>query len=207
MICGNVMSEDHFSHIRKAENEKYFDLLDYLNNNYDMIISEINSLLLSNYEFLLHIVAYQSYAYLENGRLPIYEWVDDGCPYDHSGELQLIDYIDPSAITLRYFLFECYTGEKEASYESGCGWYWITFSSMLSYYSLDFAHGYLVFVLEKYISNFSDHELYDWINEIFYEDSMVYDYYSIDECDECVIKQSDLDLSLSDFFSKYLEKN
>lgn len=60
MICGNVMSGDHFSHIRNEENKKYSELFDYLNNNYnyfsiDECVIKQSDLYLSLSDFSLNI--------------------------------------------------------------------------------------------------------------------------------------------------------
>lgn len=54
-----------------------------------------------------------------------YEWHDNGCPYDHSGEIWECGYIGLNE-TLDAF-FEEYTGESSATYMSGMGLSYTTY--------------------------------------------------------------------------------
>lgn len=194
----------HFDHLGKEYKEKYKNLLDVLERDYDKIVEEINVLVDSNYTELLTLMSASSKGCLdEDGLLPIYKLVDDGCPWDHSGELEYDGSVDPSKITLYDFLLECYTGDKEPTFESGCGWHWLTYADMLSECTRDYSTQYLFSVLSRYIPELFDHELFDWINEVFYEDTKVYDYFSIDPFDASPIHEEDLNMSVSDFLSIY----
>lgn len=72
---------------------------------------------------------------------PLYEWVSDDNPYDHSGDVRLIlpenklDYINNIEINewLDCFIDQLYTGQRIPTFESGCGWNFESYGSYLQY--------------------------------------------------------------------------
>ena len=67
-----------------------------------------------------------------------YEWRYDGNPYDFSGEIFKNGYISLDQ-TVDAFLENEYTGDMEATYNSGCGWYYRTYGDELQYSTLEIA--------------------------------------------------------------------
>lgn len=61
---------------------------------------------------------------------PHFKWKSDGCPYDHSGVVEQQGNIDQN-ITIGAF-FDEYTGERRATFESGHGWNYISYSEALT---------------------------------------------------------------------------
>ena len=66
-----------------------------------------------------------------------YEWYDDGCPYDSSGQVRPLtvskaEYIkDVDVHEQLHLLHYIHTGSSEATYESGCGLHWTTLADQM----------------------------------------------------------------------------
>lgn len=109
--------------------------------------------------------------------LPVhYEWQDDGCPYDFSGEMVKNGIVDLNQ-TVKEFLRHEYTGNKTATFVSGCGFSYDTYGDSLSYYTLERAEDVLHEVTRRELDLAFPNEitdvLYDQIMSFSHDD--VYD--------------------------------
>lgn len=86
-------------------------------------------------------------------------------PYDYSGILVEDGYISLDQ-TVGEFLENEYSGNKEATYESGRGWNYLTYGDEISYDTLDMASDIMFSAIRRHIENhfgenLSDDELED----------------------------------------------
>ena len=120
--------------------------------------------------------------YCRDGRMPVhYEWRASNCQFDFSGSLHPKGRISPR-ITLGEFLAEEYTGDRKASYISGCGWNYPTYGDDLSYFTLAVGEQIMEQVLCRYVnfctlSREEQYELRDEIHDIFYDNTLINEFF------------------------------
>lgn len=79
-----------------------------------------------------------------------YEWEWDGCPWDNSGQLREEGKISLDQ-TVEQFLMEEYTGNKIASYCSGCGFFWLKYKDILEYKVRELSVVLMVKAIKEYL--------------------------------------------------------
>ena len=103
--------------------------------------------------------------------LPVhYEWYHDDCPYDHSGYLKQCGFISLNQTVLE-FLENEYTGDKEATYESGYGFRYLTYGDLLFYDINELSES----ILQSYIKNHLEKTFEQTLSDNLFE-------FIIDEC-------------------------
>lgn len=118
------------------EKDKY---ITYVNENIDNIAAYVNECFNKQKPFIKAKIIRELKKYINP--LPIhYEWENgyEDNPYDHSGILVEKGIVSTNQ-TVAEFLENEYTGNRIASYESGCGWYYDTYGEDLSYDTIDIA--------------------------------------------------------------------
>lgn len=114
--------------INEIEAEKY---IDYIEANYMQMAQNVNKQFELSKEFIRASIIREIKEYLTP--IPIhYEWELDDCPYDYSGIIIQDGYISLNQ-TVSSFLENEYTGDKEATYESGMGFKYWTYGDKLEY--------------------------------------------------------------------------
>ena len=100
-------------------------------------------------------------------------WVNDNCPYDHSGILKEAGQI-PKDISISDFLSKEYTGAKMPTFMSGRGWDYEKYNDELSYYTQEMAEDIMKSVISRHV-NFdsidNDFLFYDAIHDMFYDNT------------------------------------
>jgi len=107
----------------------------YIEEHAEEIINKVNS----QFELSKEFIRAKFLHYIKQYLKPIpehFEWYDDGCPYDHSGELIQTGYINLNQ-TISEFLENEYTGDKEPTYESGWGFRYLTYGDDLSQLAME----------------------------------------------------------------------
>ena len=99
--------------------EKYWEVI---SSNEDRIIKEINAECDLHKDEIISLVKKIIRRYFGDGMPDHYEWRDDGCTYDISGYIVKTDKVN-SNTTIKDFLENEYTGDREPTYESGMGFY------------------------------------------------------------------------------------
>lgn len=122
-----------------------------------------------------------------------YIWEPDNCSYDHSGLIKEDGTVD-KGITIREFLENEYTGNKIATYESGCGFSYNTFDDEISYDTLDIAYRIMKESVTEQLRSFFKEDIdeknvdiaFETIYDDVYVDSPAYNFFScVGALDSC----------------------
>lgn len=125
--------------------------INFINTKNDKIAEYVNECFYSSKDFIKEKLIEQIRKYLTP--LPIhYEWEDDGCPYDISGQIRPNGKISLNQ-TISEFLENEYSGNKEATYISGMGFYYNSYGDELSYFTTKIAAEIMFSAIQKYIEN------------------------------------------------------
>ena len=111
--------------------------IEYVNSHIDELAKDINDRFEDAKDFIKEKLIEDIRKFLTP--IPVhYEWRYYGNPYDFSGEIFKNGYISLDQ-TVDAFLENEYTGDMEATYNSGCGWYYRTYGDELQYSTLEIA--------------------------------------------------------------------
>lgn len=95
-----------------------------------------------------------------------YRWVDDGCPYDHSGELIEDGLIDLDQTLIEFLLFE-YSGYKTPTFDSGCGFRYDYYHELIDRYTFDLSFHFTTDIMRNRLNEvFNDNIDEDYIYDI-----------------------------------------
>ena len=148
--------------------EKYWEVI---SSNEDRIIKEINAECDLHKDEIISLVKKIIRRYFGDGMPDHYEWRDDGCTYDISGYIVKTDKVN-SNTTIKDFLENEYTGDREPTYESGMGFYHTRYcdglddNSEIRSFIYELAYNVLKRILLEEFPN--DSISNDVINEILY---------------------------------------
>lgn len=162
--------------------------IEYINSNTESIANYVNSCFELSKDFLKVKLIRKIREYIDP--LPIhYIKKFDGNPYDCSGIIVENGIINPNQ-TVKEFLENEYSGNKEATYISGMGWNYNTYGDELHYYTIELAADIMFPAIRRYIEttfsiNLSEDD-FERIKESCGEFDEIYD--------SCIA---------SDFFSEY----
>ena len=138
------------------DNSKYAG---YVNSHVDEIAEYVNECFEQSKEFIKAKLIRQIRD--ELSPIPVHyelKYVYD--PYDHSGILVEDGYISLDQ-TIGEFLENEYSGNKEATYESGRGWNYLTYNDEISYDTLDMASDIMFSAIRRHIENHFDKNISD----------------------------------------------
>ena len=151
--------------------------------------------------------------YLTDGAIH-YEWTEESwdMPYDHSGSLIMSGEISLDQ-TVSEFLKDEYTGNKRASFMSGCGWFYDTYSEPFSELTREIGWHILCEVLKQEAiiflgSDFNEESFDDWCCDCdfdpVYDESLSSDFFF----SECAVDFAEIgDILLSDVMQMQFERD
>lgn len=174
------------------ENEK---INNYWDENFQKMKEEFEKDVEDNRWKLYLFLESHVYFSLNDGKnIKIYEWYDNGCPYDNSGDINFIGYKNYTDITMKEYLFDCYTGNFIATYISHYGLIWERYCNDFSEYVKDYLDYYYSNIVERYYieylkTNYPEKEInyddmrdelfdiQDYIFELFLENTTLENYW------------------------------
>jgi hypothetical protein len=128
-----------------SNTDKY---IEYIDTHTDEIAKFVNERFEQYKDFIRAKLIQAIEAYIDP--VPVhYEWQYEYDPYDHSGIIVKKGYISLNQ-SVTEFLKE-YTGQQEASYESGRGWNYTTYGDDLSYDTLELATTIMFAAARQYV--------------------------------------------------------
>ena len=123
--------------------------IEYVDSNTEKIASDVNSCFETSKDFIKAKLIEKIREYITP--LPIhYVWEIDDNPFDHSGIIVESGIINPNQ-TVKEFLENEYTGNREATFTSGRGWNYNTYGDELSYDTLEIGCGIMLSVIRRCI--------------------------------------------------------
>ncbi len=175
--------------INEIEVKKY---IDYIEANYMEMAKNVNKQFELSKEFIRASIIREIREYLTP--IPVhYEWKLDDCPYDYSGIIIQDGYVSLNQ-TVTSFLENEYTGDKEATYESGRGFNYLTYGDELGYFTMSIAGEILYSSVknqleQKFNTDISDElfeEVMDYSHDAVYDYCLASDFFSSDGAIEFV---------------------
>ena len=191
----------------KKPSEKILRCAEFINSHADEIVQYVNKTLLDFMPELKNKVLDKIKEYLDP-QPKHFDWVDNGDPYDYSGEIRENGYISLSQ-TLESFLEE-YTGAKEATHVSHYGWHYTTYGDKIAEFVFPTVCALMIdsvfeFLGNKLNSTFSEDEKQDILFECddfdsIYDSSLATNFYACESSLEYL--EIDNNLMLSDIMGK-----
>lgn len=191
----------------KKPNEKILRCAEFINSHADEIVQYVDKVLLDFMPELKDKVLDKIKEYLDP-RPKRFDWVDNGDPYDYSGEIRENGYISLNQ-TLESFLEE-YTGAKEATYVSSYGWRYTTYGDEIADFIFPIVCALMKdsvfeFLENKLNSTFSEDEKQDILFEckdfdLIYDGSLANNFFAYESSQEYL--EIDNNLMLSDIMGK-----
>ena len=162
------------------EVEKY---VKYIRDHLNFFIEKINTEFENNKQEIQEFVFNNIKEIFKDGDPTHYEWYDDECPYDDSGEIKPMGVIDTEQSLYEFYRLE-YSGEWMATYESHHGMHYITYGDEFSYNTFDYADKSINRILKKNldeifpgkIDDFLFNHIQESVFDDLYIDSIAYDF-------------------------------
>lgn len=176
--CPDVIIKVFHPYASQLKSE-YIPILEDLAVNFDEICKEINAEFLRQKDDIRNFMS-TLIADIALDGMPKFEWHPNNDPYDRSGELRYNGKL-PRSTRVRQLIDDEYSGEKEPTYESGCGWRFNTYGDSLNMESIDVGETIMWDVLSRHIpedlTEVDDLDFKDIIHDTFYDNTITYNFF------------------------------
>ena len=123
--------------------------IEYVNSNTEDIANYVNSCFEASKDFIRAKLIRKIREYITPTPTH-YVWDLDDNPYDYSGEIIKDGLIDLNQ-TIKEFLENEYSGNKEPTFTSGMGWHYNTYEDELHYYTIELAGDIMLSAIRRCI--------------------------------------------------------
>lgn len=165
--------------VKQGEDEtlKYIDVFNYMKEHVVDMVRDFVSLLREKYPVLIAYLSYVVETCIEDdGTIEEIRWFPNDIPWDCSGEVRSVGYVDADELPLIVFLSQFTQGHSEATYESGCGLHYPSYDERINDYANEFFYSIINRVVCDYamkarngdidIDGFRDDDLYCTATEL-----------------------------------------
>lgn len=125
------------------------EYIEYVDTNTENIANYVNSCFEESKDFIRAKLIREIRGYITPPPVH-YVWKYDGDPYDSSGIVVKKGLVNLNQ-TIKEFLENEYTGNKEATYTSGMGWHYNNYGDELSYYTLEIAGDIMHSAIQRFL--------------------------------------------------------
>ena len=195
--------------VKQVEDEtlKYIDVFNYMKEHVVDMVRDFVSLLREKYPVLIAYLSYVVETCIEDdGTIEEIRWFPNDIPWDCSGEVRSVGYVDSDELPLIVFLSQFTQGHSEATYESGCGLHYPSYDERINDYANEFFYSIINRVVCDYamkarngdidIDGFRDDDLYCTATELLMDSDFTPDFCMF--CDLSIWEELDEDEWLKD---------